>query len=283
MALEIIVNDVGHGHSIHAFTPNGDCVVIDLGCSANFSPLELLRKKTNTIDSLIISHPHGDHIDEIKLLSDCGFNVRQLWRPSWLTEEEVRSANQKTYAEKLDAYFDLSNRFIRSVAESQLVGNPSVSGGVEIKKFASRDCGRSGINNHSGVVVFSYLGVKVVIPGDNEPPSWRSLLKNPEFVAATKGADVFLASHHGRASGYLSDLFAKDKLTPRLCLISDGRVQETDATSRYSAHARGWEVGSRSGDDRVERNCLTTRSDGAVHIKIGKNPNGKVYLSVTKD
>lgn len=283
MSLEIFVHDVGHGHSIHAFTPSGHCVVIDLGCSADFSPLEWLGKQTKTIDSLVISHPHGDHIDEIQLLQAYGFKVRQLWRPKWLTEEEVRKANQKTYAEKLDTYFDLSGGYTRSLDESEVIGNPSVSGGVTIRQFASDECGRSNINNHSGVVVFDYLGIKVVIPGDNEPASWNALLKNPEFVSAIKGAYVFLASHHGRESGYLSDLFAKDKLAPRLCLVSDGRVQDTDATSRYSAHAQGWKVGSRSSSDRTERSCLTTRSDGTVHIKIGSNPGGASYLSVTTD
>lgn len=89
-----------------------------------------------------------------------------------------------------------------------------------------------------------------------------------------------MVSHHGRESGYCVDIF---KAKPRLCIISDGRVQKTDATARYSGHATGWKVHNRNGSESQKRNCLTTRSDGYVDIKIGKNSNNKRYLSVTID
>jgi beta-lactamase superfamily II metal-dependent hydrolase len=57
MTLRIVIHNVGHGQAIHAFTPAGETIVIDLGCSSNFSPLEWLSQSTKTIDKLIISHP----------------------------------------------------------------------------------------------------------------------------------------------------------------------------------------------------------------------------------
>ena len=279
MSLKIFIHDVGHGHAVHAFTPNGQSIVIDLGCSDNFSPLDWLRGQTDTIDSLVITHPHGDHIDEIQKLED--FNVRQIWRPKWLSEEDVRNANQNSYSEKLDYYFDISNnRFTHPIKNEELVGNPDVSAGVTITKHASNDCGTSNINNHSGVVVFEYHGVKVVIPGDNEPPSWKALLEQNEFVEAVQGAHVFMASHHGRESGLHPDLFKT--IAPKLCIVSDGRVQDTDATSRYSAYASGWSVFSKSEGESKERFCLTTRTDGYVEIEIGQNGDGNTFLSVSK-
>src|SRR5271166_2505191 len=97
MTLRILVHDVGHGQAVHAFTPAGECVVIDLGCSANFSPLEWLRKQRGTIDTLVITHSHGDHIDEIPGLKEHNFNVRQIWRPNWLDRENVYAQNQTSY------------------------------------------------------------------------------------------------------------------------------------------------------------------------------------------
>ncbi|AGF76801.1 putative hydrolase (metallo-beta-lactamase superfamily) [Desulfocapsa sulfexigens DSM 10523] len=278
MTLKLFIHDVGHGHAVHAFTPNGQSIVIDLGCSEEFSPLSWLREQTDTIDSLIITHPHGDHIDEILQLED--FKVRQIWRPKWLPEDDVRKANQSSYTEKLDYYFDISNnRFIHPTKNEKLVGNPDVSSGVTITKHASRDCGTSNINNHSGVVVFEYCGVKVVIPGDNELPSWKSLLSKQNFVDAINGAHLYLSSHHGRESGYHSDLFKIIK--PKLCVVSDGRVQNTDAAARYSQHAGGWSVSSKSTGNLKERSCLTTRTDGYIEIEIGKNDDGSPYMSVT--
>lgn len=279
MTLKIIIHNVGHGHAVHAFTPNEQSIVIDLGCSDNFSPLDWLRGETDTIDSLVITHPHGDHIDEIQKLEE--FNVRQIWRPKWLSEDDVRKANKNSYSEKLDYYFDISNnRFTHPIKNEELVGNPDVSAGVTITKHASRDCGTSNINNHSGVVIFEYQGVRVVVPGDNEPPSWKALLEQNEFVDAVQGAHIFLASHHGRESGLHSDLFKT--ISPKLCVVSDGRVQDTDATSRYSAYASGWSVFSKSEGECKERYCLTTRTDGYVEIEIGQNDNGRPFLSVRK-
>lgn len=284
-SLHIFIHNVGHGQAVHAFTPDGQIVVIDLGTSTDFSPLEWLSRDTKTIDSLVVTHPHGDHIDEMLLIDKLGFKVRQLWRPKWLPRDVVYGANQMAYQGKLDAYFDMSNRYSSPINNEELVGNPRVTGGVTIEKFASRNCGTSNINNHSGVVVFEYLGARIVIPGDNEPPSWKELLKQPDFLSMVQDTHVFMASHHGRQSGYCPELFAAlNKTAPRLCIISDGRVLDTDATQRYSYHAEGWTVGSRSTANlKEDRYCVTTRSDGTIHIEVGTNQSGGAYLSVTAD
>jgi beta-lactamase superfamily II metal-dependent hydrolase len=276
--LRVVVHNVGHGHSIHAFTPTGETIVVDLGCSGTFSPLEWLRKQTDCIDSLIITHPHGDHIDEIHGLRAHGFNVRQLWRPNWLPKEEVYAQNQSTFNDKVDSYFELSDRYNTPIPTGERVGDPTVSK-VSIKEFASSGCGVSNINNHSGVVVFEYCNSKIVISGDNEPPSWGALAKQPGFCEAVTNADIFLASHHGRESGYHPDLFKLFK--PKLCLVSDGRVRDTDAVDRYSYHAQGWLVHKKKDTTKDARNCLTTRSDGYIDIEVGKNPNGNNFLQVS--
>lgn len=277
MTLRVLIHDVGHGQAVHAFTPAEQSVVVDLGCSSAFSPLECLGRITKTIDSLKITHPHGDHIDEFLLLKKMGFTVRQLWRPTWLPKEEVYKQNQSSYTEKLDAYFEMSGRYNGTIADGELVGDPAVSGGVKITQFNSKNCGVSNINNHSGVIVFEYLGVTIIIPGDNEPASWRELMKQPKFVTAMNNANIFMASHHGRESGYCSEIFEQK---PNLCVVSDGKVQDTDARSRYSYHAKGWNVKKRNNLPSEERFCVTTRRVGYVDIEVGKNANGNAYLSV---
>ena len=162
----------------------------------------------------------------------------------------------------------MSDAFYLPIKDSELVGNPAVSGGVSIKEYCSKDCGVSNVNNHSGVVVFDYHGVSVIIPGDNEPPSWRSLMEQSDFKSVMKKASVFMASHHGRKSGYCADIFESK---PDLCIVSDGRSQDTDATSRYSYHATGWNVRQRSNNRKEKRYCVTTRSDGPVRLEIGKD------------
>ena len=278
--LRILIHNVGHGQAVHVFTPVGQTVVIDLGHSANFSPLEWLKKQTSTIDLLTITHPHGDHIDEILLLEEMGFTVRQFWRPTWLPRDEVYSQNQASYKGRLDAYFKMSDRYTTPIKESERVGNPSFSGGVSIKQYASSSCGVSNINNHSFVTVLDYRDVTVVIPGDNEQASWRELMREQDFATAMNRVNVFMASHHGRESGYCAEIFTEK---PDLCVVSDGPVQDTNARQRYSYHAKGRIVHKRNDGSSEKRYCVTTRQDGSTDIEIGLNPNSKTYLSVEID
>ncbi len=282
MTTRVLFHDVGHGQAVHIFTPDGKAVVIDLGCSADFSPLEWLALSTKTIDLLIITHPHGDHIDEILMLDKLSFHVRQLWRPRWLTAQEVYDANQAAYKTKVDRYLKMSSVYTGEIpATEKILGNPKASGGVTIDTYASPECGTSNINNHSGVTVIKYASSTIIVPGDNEPSSWAELLKQPGFVSALKSADIFMASHHGRASGYSADLFADDR-KPALVCISDGRVQDTDATARYSANATGWTVHNRSGFPSESRKAVTTRSDGRIDVTLGMNDTTP-FLSVYKN
>lgn len=278
MTLRVLIHDVGHGQAVHVFTPNGKVIVIDLGCRANFSPLSWLRESRSEIDYLVITHPHGDHIDEMLLVNELGFHVKQIWRPKWLDQDTVYGQNQSSYTEKLDAYFEMSNRYSASVPAETDVAGPENNGGVIIRVFASSACGQSNINNHSGVVYIEHAGSGIMIPGDNEPPSWRDLLTQPEFVAALSKTDIFMASHHGRESGYCGDLFTQK---PKLCVVSDGRVKDTDVRARYSHHALGWRVNSRSNKAQAERSCVTTRDDGYVDVEAGfQSDNAKRFLSV---
>lgn len=278
MTLSIKIHNVGHGLAVFATTPNEQSIVIDLGAKSDFSPLEWLLRNTRTIDYLIITHPHGDHIDEIEKLSH--FHIDQINRPNHLSAEAVIQANQPSYASKVNSYMNLSSSYRYPISEESRVGNPSNSGGVEIQVFYSRSCGQSNINNHSGVVYFSYEGIGIMIPGDNESPSWTELLDSPSFRAAWENTDIFIASHHGRESGYHSELFYRK---PKLCIVSDGRVQNTDATSRYSSHATGMDINKRHSKSTERRNCLTTRTDGTIDIEVSSRLFSEPSLNVFVD
>ena len=68
--LDIRVWDVGQGTAIWADAASRD-VLIDLGAT-EFSPLEHLdvRSGIETVDLLIVTHPHKDHIRDIVRYDD---------------------------------------------------------------------------------------------------------------------------------------------------------------------------------------------------------------------
>jgi len=279
--LEITIWDVNHGSAAYIKTPNNRHVVVDLGDNGkDFSPLlTLLTRGVKQIDAVVITHPHADHMDDIFNLDL--LNPQVLWRPRHLSEADIKQGNRLVDVLLVKKYLEIDKRFNQPVPPINDVTVPVSFGGAGFQVFSPRRCETSNINNHSLVIIVSYALSKIVIPGDNEAPSWKELLSDPMFVAAVKGADILLASHHGREAGYCGELFeAMGK--PKLVVVSDGRFGDTSATSRYSSQATGWAVFDSAGTED-NRKCLTTRSDGHITIKFGWNgndPSQGPYLNV---
>lgn len=282
--LKIVIWDVQHGSAAYIKTPNGKHIAIDLGTgsydknNATFSPLLHLKEKygIRSLDLVIITHPHTDHLGDIFNFDKLSPQI--LCRPNHLTEDDIRKSNPDTEIEILDKYLEINRRYNVPVSKHSDPCLAENNGGVSIYNFAPKNCSKSNINNHSIVTVIRYLDLKIVIPGDNESASWNELLENENFIDTIKGTSIFVASHHGRESGYHSRLFNHFK--PYLNIISDDKFTETSVTDKYSKQAEGWNVHSRNKNKSEKRYCLTTRKDGAIMIKIWKK-NGNTYLNVT--
>jgi competence protein ComEC len=272
MTLELICWDVQHGSASYIKTPNGKHIVYDLGtgsyCEKNsqFSPLLYLKNHLGVkgLDGIIISHPHKDHIDDI--LNFDRLSPKILTRPKHLLKTEVMKGIRDEDKPIFDKYFEINDRFNQLVSDGD---NPLLSqnnGGVDIQSFSPTSCSQSNINNHSIVLSISYAKSKILLTGDNEAPSWEELLKDDKFKTAIRDTDIFLAPHHGRDSGFYSDLFKY--FNPRLTIISDGDVCDTSATDRYRNVTKGWKVFHRKGGSE-ERYCVTTRNDGSIKVQLG--------------
>ena len=206
-----------------------------------------------------------------------------LWTPRHLTENDIRSGNPKPSQEtetKIRKYLEITGRYTGSLTPQDDVARPENNGGVSVKTFIPSQASTGNLNNHSVVTVLEYSGVKILIPGDNEPPSWDELLNRRDFVTAIAGTHVLVASHHGRESGFHSPLF--DHFHPLITLISDGRVVDTSATARYTNVTQGRPV-SRRNRTTQDRKCVTTRNDGHIEVAVDVNSAGQGTLGVTID
>jgi competence protein ComEC len=280
--LEITFWDVKHGNAAYIKTPNNRHIVVDLGDDgANFSPLRTLYSSgVRQLDLAIITHPHRDHIDDIGNLSL--LNPKSLWMPWHLSEQAILKGNRAEDMDVVRQYLAIKQNITFPVDPGNDSSVPANFGGASFRVFSPRYCDDGNINNHSLVMIASYAGLKVVLPGDNEASSWKELLKDAGFVSAVKGADILLAPHHGRDAGYCAELFeAMGK--PRLVVISDARFGDTSATDRYGKQTVGWEVFDSSGTKET-RKCITTRCDGHIMVKMGwynADPQQGNFLNVT--
>ncbi len=277
--------DVQHGNATYFSTPNGRHFVIDLGTgklgdgNPDFSPLLHLRDSwgVSRLDSVIITHPHRDHLDDI--FNFDALNPFTLSRPDHLSETDIRSDNYKA-DHFIEKYLEIDRRYNQPVPPSSNPLEPVNNGGVEVRTFEPSSCPTSNLNNHSVVTVVTHEGCKMLIPGDNESPSWDELLGRRDFRDAIRGTDVLLAPHHGRKAGFSSALF--EHIKPRLTIISDGPSGNTSATELYARKTQGWKVHKRSGGTDVRR-CVTTRRDGVVVVEFGRNRAGNPFIHVTVD
>lgn len=261
--LKVLFWNVQHGSAAFVSTPNGRSIIVDLGTGTDsdgrsFSPIRILRANglLDTVDLLVLSHPHEDHICDIHQLA--GIPIRRLIAPSvpadLLQCGELTNGSVGEYRALVSSYsypmpFDLN-------AEQD-----ADYGGVSIKHFFP-EVRNTNLNNFSVVTVIEYGGAKILMTGDNEEPSWASLLCDMKFKKAIKGTDIFVAPHHGRSSGFHEPLF--ELIRPKLTIISDGPCQDTSVTDQYSSVSSGMRV--RTGSGSAMRKCVTTRRDGNILV-----------------
>ena len=281
MYLQIVMWNVQHGSAAYIRTPNGKHIAVDLGADDAFSPLQhLWRNGIRKLDHVTITHPHMDHIDDI--LNFDLLAPGTLLTTKHLTEGDIRGGNPKPNWEaeaKTQKYLEIKHRYSSPVGPQDDINLPQNNGGLSIKTFVPNQSSTGNLNNHSVVTVLEYSGVKILLPGDNESPSWEELLGQPKFRSAIANTHVLVAAHHGRESGFHRPLF--DYFSPFITLISDGRTVGTSVTGKYDDVTEGWTVHRRNGTAQ-RRKCVTTRNDG--HIEITVTPgNSRPTLDVLID
>jgi competence protein ComEC len=189
--LTVTVLDVGQGDAIHIETPNGKNLLIDTGWwsptgnSGERTVLPYLQyKRVRELDSLILTHPHADHIGGVEpILKNMPVGV--IYQSSYPYNSGIYNRYRKlagrkeipirnTYAGdtiKLDD--DLRIYVLGPIAGGSLHSNP---------------------NNHSVVVKVVYGEVSFLLTGDAETEQERNMaIQYGDFLRST----VYKMGHHG--------------------------------------------------------------------------------------
>ena len=275
--LIMVVWDVQHGNAIYMRTPNGTNIMFDIGTGVynngkEFSPLRFLYKKISgfNLDWLVVSHPHVDHLgDAINLFKLRLFPmvfIRPFVNPLLiLNKNRIRGIRDIWI---LELYFYLDHLY---PAKFWYPMSVHLGDMIKFKIFRQFKYGLRGLNNYSIVSVVEFCGQKIILPGDIEQDGWKGLLEQPSFIKAIKDATIFVASHHGRKSGFYANIFKS--FLPDIVIVSDGHSPDTSAVSRYNQFARGvWVIHRQTG--RLEkRKVFTTRKDGHIVIEISCQGN----------
>jgi len=265
--LKLWIFNVGHGNCVYGETPKRN-FMLDCGADETngFSPAKLLKEKYNAknLDYLLISHPHVDHICDI-------INVDNYMSPTVLSRnkiidvakiEEENSEVFETHKDIIEKYLDMNSRYNQPLQSLENPKTKDWSDGVRIVEYSNKDSTMN-LNDLSIVAFMEFGGYTILYGGDLEEKGWNALLSKNYFVEWLRSTDVLIASHHGRESGFSSEIFKYCK--PKLTIISDGRFGDTSATNRYVSVTSGMKVKNKGTVE--DRKVITTRNDGHIFLQ----------------
>src|SRR4030042_2928941 len=265
--MELKIFDVSLSFCAYLIADNGNVIVFDCGHNeqTGFRPsIYLPRAGCRAIEHLIIHNFDEDHVSDLDNLL-CVLPVRVFFRNRSLPPDSLkfmkRVAGPLTPA--MSAAIGLHSEYVHEVAA------PPEFPGIEFRCFCNDYPIFQDTNNLSIVSFVHYDGMGIIFPGNLERAGWRELLKNPDFRAPLNRVNIFVASHHGRESGYCEEVF--NYCWPEIIIISDKEIVHETQKQQNAKHASGipWNGGSE------KRYVLTTRSDGMITItkSMGKGGN----------
>lgn len=196
--------DVGQGDCTLIYS-NGFSAVIDLGeaTTANDVCMDLFDCEIKTIDALLISHLHSDHVGALPKIAEL-FPIDSLIMPDINEQSIISAQNGKKLAITKGADFYRAKQGI----------NFNI-GEFEITMLAAFH-DSTNENNRSPFIMAKIGGVKFLFTGDAERKAEKLLLKENLNL----DCNVLKVSHHGSNTSTSKDFLKAT--TPEYAVISVG-------------------------------------------------------------
>ncbi|MDS0526579.1 MBL fold metallo-hydrolase [Clostridium sp. SHJSY1] len=206
--------DVGQGDS-ELIQVDGKNILIDAGDNKDDAYYYLKKLGVTTLDYIIATHPHEDHIGGMDKVID-EMNVGTFYAPKITT-------NTKTFENMVNS---LKKKNLQMKAPK--VGEEINVGKAKLTFLAPNGDNYKELNDYSIVVKVTYGSNSFLFMGDAEELSESEILKNGLDVST----DVLKVGHHGSNSS-TSNNFLK-KVSPTYAIISVGKDNKyghpTDST-----------------------------------------------------
>lgn len=231
--LEVYFFDVGQGDSELIRLPGGENILIDAGTSSTEDELvgELRSLGAETLDLVVATHPHADHIGGMAAVIDA-FDVRQVVMPR-ISESDTPTT--KTYENLLQSIADKGLTITPAEPGDELLS----SGGAVLTVLAPNGEDYGDLNNYSVVLRLTYGEDSFLFTGDAEEASEEEMLSLDWPLTAT----VLKCGHHGSETS-TSPTFL-DAVSPQYAVIScgvDNDYGHPDAVTLEKLEAAGAEV-----------------------------------------
>lgn len=256
MRFEIL--NVEHGFCAYAVGSDGGVLLFDCGHGSASRPSTYLPARgIRSIRRFFVTNYDEDHISDLVAVRQ-NLYLEVLTRNASMTSAQIRALKTPPISPAMNELLGMVDSYTGQVAPHQLEPD-----GLQVWFFHNHYPTFSDTNNLSLLTFLDVGTISFAMGGDLERPGWLHLLSNPQVQGLLRRIDVFVASHHGRESGYCAEVF--DYCKPRLVVMSDGPIQYDTQTmaSTYSQHASGEWFRTSSGQEL--RKVVTTRKDGNIY------------------
>lgn len=196
--------DVGQGDSILVQVNNKN-LLIDAGPKNKEVTSYLKKYGVTTLDYVIATHPHEDHIGGMSSVID-SFNIGSFYAP-----KEISNSNS-------------FKNMVISLNKKKLKITPAKTGEkLNIGKniictiIAPNNNSYKEVNNYSVVLKLTYENTSFLFTGDAEALSEEEILKKGFNIKA----DVLKIGHHGSNSSTSTNFF--NEVNPKVSIISCGK------------------------------------------------------------
>jgi len=263
--MQVHIFDVALGFCAYIIADNRNTILVDCGHNdvTGFHPADyLLARSCTGIESFFCLNYDEDHLSGLPRLREAGGQIPiqvMYWNPS-IKPDQLRALKRKVgpLGPGMSALLEMIGgcRPVTVYPEYTNLG---------FTYFWNNYPHFTDTNNLSLVLFIHAPGLSIIFPGDLEKAGWISLLQRADFRQNLSRVNIFLASHHGRESGYLEEVFGF--CSPDIVIISDETKKYNTQDVDYASHATGirW-------NQTEVRKVLTTRKDGKITITkdIGK-------------
>jgi competence protein ComEC len=220
---------VDKGHMILVQFSSGFNMLVDCRCSPNRpSPCAYLKSKITTLDLVVITHPHQDHLTGLKELCEW-FKPKGLWHNGRYFRPDPVYDDWSYYERLRNGQISYCTPVRVQAGQTTTIGDSKVSiAGPIVPNLVDKPDDE---NNNSIILAITTGNSRVVLTGDTETEQW-----DVTDLAPLANAAIFLASHHGREDGF-SERALKVIKPQRIIISSDGEPCDTDATAKYKRFA----------------------------------------------
>ena len=204
--LAIKVLDIGQGDAI-LIRADGQSVLVDTGDIGQRDKLVALLKKENltTIDKVIITHPHADHLGGMPGVLD-NFKIGKIY-------DSGKTATTSLYKQYLTGVSKKGIPFEIAVPGSEIV----ISKEIKLRVFAPDKSMLvdENMNNSSIVAKLTFNQFSMLLTGDVDKESEAVILKS---YAKELKSNVLKSAHHGSSSSSSPDFLKA--VNPEAVVIS---------------------------------------------------------------